>query len=212
MVRAGRASRVCEDGAVRATRELGEELLGSMCADSLWLNYYYPPPELPAAAANATVTVAFDFTRRPDFVLHQMMFLLLGLTAVAARRQRDTSGGRLQAPKAATAGGKVGGDVCPLQVCTAAEDRSNCSIVIRSGEERRSCARNRRDRWIVIVRQMVGDSTLHDSHTHYLSTFLSISIYRSIFTGGSNSLIVHGTAAEAGADGESKPPGDDHTD
>ena len=84
------------------------------------------------------------------FVLHQMMFLLLGLTAVAARRQRDTSGGRLQAPQAATVGGKVGGDVCPLQVCTAAEDRSNCSIVIRSGEERRSCAR----KWVVSGKQL----------------------------------------------------------
>ena len=67
-----------------------------------------------------------------------MLFLfLLGLTAVAARRQRDTSGGRLKAPQAATAGGKVGGDVCPLQVCRAAEDIHNCSLVLRSGEERR---------------------------------------------------------------------------
>ena len=69
------------------------------------------------------------------------MLFLLGLTVVAARRQRDTSGGRLKAPQAATVGGKVGGDVCPLQVCSAAEDRSNCSLVRRSGEERRACGR-----------------------------------------------------------------------
>ena len=71
-----------------------------------------------------------------------MLFLFLtGLTAVAARRQRDTSGGRLQATQAAAVGGKVGGDVCPQEVCSHAEDTRNCSIWSRSGEERRSCGR-----------------------------------------------------------------------
>ena len=74
-----------------------------------------------------------------------LLLLLLGLNAVAARRQRDASGGQLQAPQAATVGGEVGGDVCPLQVCTAAEDTYSCSLVLRSGEERRACGRLRTD-------------------------------------------------------------------
>ena len=63
------------------------------------------------------------------------------------------------------------------------------------------------------MRQMVGGSTRYTTRilTIFLPFCLSLSTV-SIFTGGSNSLIVHGTAAEAGADGESKPPGDDHTD
>ena len=52
-----------------------------------------------------------------------MLVLILAFTA-AARRQRGSPSGQLQAAKA-TAAGEVGGDICPMQVCamhsTAAE-------------------------------------------------------------------------------------------
>ena len=45
-----------------------------------------------------------------------MPVLILAFTA-AARRQRGSPSGQLQAAKA-TAAGEVGGDICPVQVCT----------------------------------------------------------------------------------------------
>ena len=36
----------------------------------------------------------------------------------------------------------VGGDVCPLRVCSEAEARHNCSLWLRSGQERRPCTRS----------------------------------------------------------------------
>ena len=48
----------------------------------------------------------------------------------------------------------------------------------------------------------------HTTRTHARSFYLSIYLsHLSIFTGGYHNLIVHGTAAEAGADGEIKLPG-----
>jgi hypothetical protein len=47
------------------------------------------------------------------------MLALIGLAATA-RRQRGTASGQLQPPQASV-GGKVGGDVCPLEVCSAVE-------------------------------------------------------------------------------------------
>ena len=43
--------------------------------------------------------------------------LVLILALAVARRQRGSPGGQLQAAKA-TAAGEVGGDICPVQVCT----------------------------------------------------------------------------------------------
>ena len=56
------------------------------------------------------------------------MFCLLGLIASVA--------------KAPLAVASVGGDVCPLRVCSEAEARHNCSLWLRSGQERRPCTRS----------------------------------------------------------------------
>ena len=60
------------------------------------------------------------------------MLLLLSLVTVSGHRDRWKA-------QQATNQTAVGGDVCPLRVCSAAEDKHNCSMWVRSGEKRPRC-------------------------------------------------------------------------
>ena len=68
-------------------------------------------------------------------MLFRLLFLLAPLVACAlADHEIVTS---------TASDSAVGGDVCPMRVCSEAEDKYNCSMWYRSGEKRPPCPRQR---------------------------------------------------------------------
>ena len=67
------------------------------------------------------------------------MLVLFSLVTVSGYRDRWKA-------QQATTQAAVGGDVCPLRVCSGAEDKHNCSMWVRSGEERPRCGNMRAGR------------------------------------------------------------------